>query len=144
MDLYQAVSECSSLAVAVTLFAKAVGEYNALSRVDLQLLALTHTLELAIHGDLHLRKSPAPPRAAAKHSPGQGQLPGWGSHGGEWTELDALNEEASSSQAPGEGEVSKISSSVLSLQLERGNAGKKWSMSVQGLSLFWPCLASCT
>ena len=86
----------------VTGFAKAVGEYAALSRVDLHLLALTYTLETAAHGDTHVRHSPAPPRLAARRRSGQGLLPGWGSHGGDWAEMDALADSgASTSQAAG-------------------------------------------
>ena len=86
----------------MTAFSKAVGEYETLSRVDLHLLALAHTMETAAHGEIHLRQSPPRPRVAAKPHSGQVQIPGWGSQGADWAELDALNEaEASTPQAAG-------------------------------------------
>ncbi|KAK9798214.1 hypothetical protein WJX73_007232 [Symbiochloris irregularis] len=102
----------------VAAFAKAVGEYQSLSAVDIHLLALTHTLELAVHGDSHLRTSPAPPRMAPKHRRGPKKLPGWGDQGGDWAQLDSLNISEDAAQdlgGPGADQASKVSSNVQQL-----------------------------
>jgi hypothetical protein len=41
-------------------FAKATGDLQSLSEVDLKLIALAFTLESEIHGISHLRKNPPP------------------------------------------------------------------------------------
>lgn len=43
---------------AVTRFARATGDLHSLSVVDLRLMALARTLEVAAHGDSHLRDLP--------------------------------------------------------------------------------------
>ena len=43
---------------AVTRFARATGDLHSLSTVDLRLMALARTLEVAAHGDSHLRELP--------------------------------------------------------------------------------------
>ena len=43
---------------AVTRFARATGDLHSLSTVDLRLMALARTLEVAAHGDAHLRDLP--------------------------------------------------------------------------------------
>lgn len=40
--------------VAVTRFARETGDVAALSSIDIKLLALAHTLEVAAHGSAHL------------------------------------------------------------------------------------------
>lgn len=45
-------------APAVTRFARATGDVAALSSVDIKLLALVHTLEVAAHGSAHLASHP--------------------------------------------------------------------------------------
>jgi rRNA maturation endonuclease Nob1 len=44
--------------LAVTRFARETGDIHALSAVDLKLLALAHTLEVAAHGPGHLKEHP--------------------------------------------------------------------------------------
>jgi RNA-binding protein NOB1 len=46
--------------VAVVQFARATGDLQALSEVDLKLIALAYTLETQAHGTLHLRSKPPP------------------------------------------------------------------------------------
>jgi len=101
-----------SLPTPVTRFARATGELHSLSFVDLKVLALAHTLEVAAHGPtLHLRPSPAPPRLhskAAAAASGKGALPGWGAAGGDWAALDALADaEAAAAAAAMGGEGGK-------------------------------------
>ncbi len=46
--------------VAVVQFARATGDLQALSEVDLKLIALAYTLEAQAHGTSHLRSKPPP------------------------------------------------------------------------------------
>ena len=69
-------------------FARDVGELQSLSGVDLKLLALTHTLEMSVHGDEHLRSSAPTPKVHAKMHKTPGKLPGWGTEGADWDALD--------------------------------------------------------
>ena len=78
---------------AVLRFARATGDVHALSAVDVRLLALAHSLEVAYYGAAHLREQPPPPKLARKKVRESKFLPGWGAEGGEWAELDKLNEE---------------------------------------------------
>jgi hypothetical protein len=78
---------------AVMRFARATGDAHALSSVDVRLLALAHTLEVQYYGSGHLREQPPPPRLAKKKTRDSKHLPGWGAEGGDWAELDKLNEE---------------------------------------------------
>ena len=104
-----ATADCGSFCRIVTAFAKAIGEFHTLSRVDLHLLALTHSLEVASHGDKHVRQTPPPPRTTSKHQSGPDLLPGWGSQGDDWAELDALGDsEASTSVLQGIGGHTKL------------------------------------
>ena len=74
-------------------FAKQTGELHSLSRVDLSLIALAYTLEVAARGAAHLRTSPAPPRAVKRSGKGaSGRIPGWGDQGQTWDELDAIDD----------------------------------------------------
>lgn len=66
---------------------------HALSSVDVRLLALAHTLEVQYYGSAHLRTSPPAPKVAKKKARDSKHLPGWGVEGGEWAEMDRLNEE---------------------------------------------------
>jgi RNA-binding protein NOB1 len=66
-------------ATAVTAFARATGDIHALSKTDLKLLALVHTLEVAAHGSAHIRTSPAQALVKPRHRSNAGKgLPGWG------------------------------------------------------------------
>ncbi|KAL4565525.1 hypothetical protein LXL04_029623 [Taraxacum kok-saghyz] len=61
-------------------FAKATGDLQTLSDVDLKLIALTHTLESQIHGTSHLRDTPPPIRTVNVKRLPEKELPGWGSN----------------------------------------------------------------
>ncbi len=50
---------------AVKRFARETGDIHALSATDLKLLALSHTLELQLHGPAGLQEHPAPVRCCA-------------------------------------------------------------------------------
>lgn len=77
---------------AVTKFAKVIGEIHSLSRADLHLIALAHTLHLAQHGQHSLRDEPVPARAVGKGKKNAASLPGWGDSGGTWEDLDRMDE----------------------------------------------------
>jgi len=81
-----------SRAHAVSTFAKLTGDLHQLSREDLRLLALAHTLETDLHGSNHLRKEPVQVRRTSKLAP-RGKLPGWGTNGQseEWDAIDAYD-----------------------------------------------------
>ena len=78
---------------AVMAFARDVGELQSLSGVDLKLIALTHTLEKAAHGDMHLRSSAPTPKVHAKAHKSAGKLLGWGTEGADWDALDQATED---------------------------------------------------
>ena len=78
---------------AVMAFARDVGELQSLSGVDLKLIALAHTLEKAVHGDMHLRSSAPTPKVHAKVHKSAGKLPGWGTEGADWDALDQATED---------------------------------------------------
>ena len=60
---------------------------------DIRLIALAHTLEVAAHGAVHLRSEPAQARPSTVSSLSSRQLPGWGEVGGDWAEMDQMQEE---------------------------------------------------
>jgi len=64
---------------AVTRFARETGDVHALSTVDLKVIALAHTLEVAAHGSGHLREHPVKATVRTKHRSSAKALPGWGS-----------------------------------------------------------------
>ena len=78
---------------AVTRFARATGDLQSLSDVDLKVLALAHTLEREAVGSAHLRTLPAQQAVQKKSLPSSQGLPGWGDTGVTWSQLDKLNEE---------------------------------------------------
>jgi hypothetical protein len=92
--MQQSSADFLVLSYAVTRFARATGDMHSLSAVDLRLMALARTLEVAAHGDAHLRVLPAPPRPLSRR-PGRAAraLPGWDAQGGEWAAMDALAEQ---------------------------------------------------
>ncbi|GAB4823751.1 hypothetical protein N2152v2_010797 [Parachlorella kessleri] len=104
---------------AVLRFARATGDVHALSAVDVRLLALAHTLEVAYYGSAHLREQPPPPKLARKKVRESKYLPGWGAEGGEWAELDKLNEDelAAAEAALMAGHSSRINTAVQQLTL---------------------------
>ncbi|CAA0820514.1 Unknown protein [Striga hermonthica] len=71
-------------------FAKATGDLQTLSDVDLKLIALTYTLEAQIHGTQHLRDSPPPIHTVNVKRLPEKDLPGWGSNVPNLEEWEAL------------------------------------------------------
>lgn len=107
---------------AVVSFARATGDLHALSSVDMRLIALARTLEVEYYGDGHLRTRPAAPKVSKKSAVDSKVLPGWGAEGGDWAEIDRINEEeeaAAEAAIHGGGEVdSRISRDVQELSLD--------------------------
>lgn len=108
---------------AVVSFARETGDLHALSSVDMGLIALARSIEVEYYGNSHLRTRPAPPKALRKPVIDEKNLPGWGVSGGEWSEIDKINEEeeaAAKALILGEQEdpSSHISSKVKTLQLD--------------------------
>ncbi|KAH6818230.1 RNA-binding NOB1-like protein [Perilla frutescens var. frutescens] len=64
----------------VVSFARATGDLQTLSDVDMKLIALTYTLEAQIHGTQHLRDSPPAIKAVNVKRLPEKDLPGWGSN----------------------------------------------------------------
>lgn len=71
-------------------FARATGDLQTLSDVDLKLIALTYTLETQIHGTSHLRDSPPPIHVLNVRRLPEKDLPGWGSNVPNLAEWEAL------------------------------------------------------
>lgn len=81
-----------SVFLTVVSFARATGDLQTLSDVDLKLIALTYTLEAQVHGTSHLRDSPPPIHVLNVRRLPEKDLPGWGSNVPnleEWEALDA-------------------------------------------------------
>lgn len=78
---------------AVTRFARATGDLQSLSDVDLKILALSHTLEHEAVGSAHLKLLPAQQAVHKKPLHSSQGLPGWGDTGATWSQLDKLNAE---------------------------------------------------
>ncbi|KAK6935371.1 Nin one binding (NOB1) Zn-ribbon-like [Dillenia turbinata] len=74
-------------------FARATGDLQTLSDVDLKLIALTYTLEAQIHGIHHLRDSPPPVHLVNVRRLPEKDLPGWGSNVPNIKEWEALEQE---------------------------------------------------
>ncbi|BFI04742.1 RNA-binding protein NOB1 [Marchantia polymorpha subsp. ruderalis] len=75
----------------VVRFARATGDLQALSEVDMKLIALTYTLEAQVHGTEHIRTQPPPLILTRKtNGPGLKDPPGWGSvpNPEEWEGID--------------------------------------------------------
>lgn len=98
---------------AVARFARATGDLATLSAVDLRILALTHTLEVALHGAGHLRDSPPPPLVLSKKQQQAEELPGWGEQGGDWSILDSMPDPGDEPASQG----SRIAAGVQALTL---------------------------
>ncbi|KAK9270521.1 hypothetical protein L1049_026102 [Liquidambar formosana] len=73
-------------------FARATGDLQTLSDVDLKLIALTYTLEAQIHGTKHLRECPPPVHVVNVKRLPEKDLPGWGSNVPNLEEWEALDE----------------------------------------------------
>ncbi|MFQ6632282.1 hypothetical protein Gotur_009055 [Gossypium turneri] len=74
-------------------FARAIGDLQTLSDVDLKLIALTYTLESQIHGTNHLRDAPPPVHVVNVKRLPERDLPGWGSNVPNLEEWEALEPE---------------------------------------------------
>lgn len=104
---------------AVVKFARATGDIHALSTADVRLIALARAFEVAAHGDSSLHELPQLPKVQKKKVHDAKQLPGWGVEGGDWAEIDRLNEEElAAAEAALAGGESRISSAVAALSLE--------------------------
>ncbi|KAJ4876216.1 Nin one binding (NOB1) Zn-ribbon like [Raphanus sativus] len=75
-------------------FAKATGDLQTLSDVDLKLIALTYTLEAEVHGTKNLRDVPPPIQTVRVRRLPEKELPGWGSNVANLEEWEALEDEA--------------------------------------------------
>ncbi|KAI3703442.1 hypothetical protein L1987_73521 [Smallanthus sonchifolius] len=81
-------------------FARATGDLQTLSDVDLKLIALTYTLESQIHGTSHLRDSPPPIRTVNVKRLPEKDLPGWGSNVPNLAQWEALEHAAGDGSGP--------------------------------------------
>ncbi|XP_071687026.1 RNA-binding NOB1-like protein [Rutidosis leptorrhynchoides] len=81
-------------------FAKATGDLQTLSDVDLKLIALTHTLESQIHGTSHLRDAPPPIRTVNVKRLPEKELPGWGSNVPNLAQWEALEHAVGDGSGP--------------------------------------------
>lgn len=92
-------------------FAKATGDLQTLSDVDLKLIALTYMLEAQIHGTKHIRDCPPPVQVVnAKRLP-EKDMPGWGSNVPNLAEWEAIDRVLG-----GDGGLSNTKSRILPLQ----------------------------
>ncbi|KAG8382247.1 hypothetical protein BUALT_Bualt05G0057000 [Buddleja alternifolia] len=73
-------------------FAKATGDLQTLSDVDMKLIALTYTLEAQIHGTHHIRDTPPPIHTVNVKRLPEKDLPGWGSNVPNLEEWEALEQ----------------------------------------------------
>ncbi|KAF8380265.1 hypothetical protein HHK36_027749 [Tetracentron sinense] len=71
-------------------FARATGDLQTLSDVDIKLIALTYTLEAQIHGTKHLKDSPPPVHVVNVRRLSEKEMPGWGSNVPNLEEWEAL------------------------------------------------------
>ncbi|EPS69113.1 hypothetical protein M569_05652, partial [Genlisea aurea] len=71
-------------------FAKATGDLQTLSDVDLKLIALTYMFETQFHGTRNLRENPPPIQAVYFKRLPEKDLPGWGSNVPNLEEWEAL------------------------------------------------------
>ncbi|KAG6579499.1 RNA-binding NOB1-like protein, partial [Cucurbita argyrosperma subsp. sororia] len=75
-------------------FARATGDLQTLSDVDIKLIALTYTLETQIHGTKHLRECPPPVHMVNTKRLPEKDMPGWGSNVPNLEEWEALEQDA--------------------------------------------------
>ncbi|GFR39822.1 hypothetical protein Agub_g315 [Astrephomene gubernaculifera] len=101
---------------AVQRFARETGDIHSLSAVDLKLLALAHTLEIAAHGSANLREHPVQVRTRQRHKTRPRVLPGWGqvTNPEDWRVVDEAPQELLSNAPGGQ---SRIIAAVQSLTL---------------------------
>lgn len=81
-------------------FARATGDLQTLSEVDLKLIALTYTLEAQIHGTKHLRDCPPPVQTVNVRRLPEKEMPGWGSNVPNLEEWEALERESGDGSNP--------------------------------------------
>ncbi|KAI4315400.1 hypothetical protein L6164_028215 [Bauhinia variegata] len=74
-------------------FARATGDLQTLSDVDLKLIALTYTLEAQIHGTKHLRDCPPPVQTVNVKRLPEKDMPGWGNNVPNLQEWEVLEHE---------------------------------------------------
>ncbi|MCL7031498.1 hypothetical protein MKW94_015929 [Papaver nudicaule] len=74
----------------VVSFARATGDLQVLSDVDIKLVALTYMLESQIHGTNHLRDTPPPIHVVNVKRLAEKDMPGWGSNVPNLDEWEAL------------------------------------------------------
>ncbi|KAI3924250.1 hypothetical protein MKW98_032451 [Papaver atlanticum] len=83
-------------------FARATGDLQVLSDVDLKLVALTYMLESQIHGTNHLRDTPPPIHVVNVKRLAEKDMPGWGSNVpnlDEWEALEHAVDQESNSES---------------------------------------------
>nr|KYP65611.1 RNA-binding protein NOB1 [Cajanus cajan] len=73
-------------------FARATGDLQTLSDVDIKLMALTYTLEAQIHGTKHIRDAPPPVQMLNVKRLPEKDMPGWGSNVPNLQEWEALEQ----------------------------------------------------
>ncbi|BAT73091.1 uncharacterized protein HKW66_Vig0014350 [Vigna angularis] len=76
----------------VVKFARATGDLQTLSDVDIKLIALTYTLEAQIHGTKNLRDAPPPVQTLNVKRLPEKDMPGWGSNVPNLQEWEALEQ----------------------------------------------------
>lgn len=81
-------------------FARATGDLQSLSNVDLKLIALTYSLEAQIHGSSHLRNAPPPVQVVNVKRLPEKDMPGWGSNVANLEEWEALEHQAEDRSDP--------------------------------------------
>ncbi|KAG7544105.1 NOB1 zinc finger-like superfamily [Arabidopsis thaliana x Arabidopsis arenosa] len=89
-------------------FARATGDLQTLSDVDLKLIALSYTLEAQVHGTKNLRDVPPPIQTVRVKRLPEKDLPGWGSNVSNLDEWEALENETE--------EISNANSKILPLK----------------------------
>lgn len=72
-------------------FARATGDLQTLSDVDLKLIALTYTLEAQMHGTKHIRDAPPPVHTVNVKRLPEKDMPGWGANVPNLDEWEALD-----------------------------------------------------
>lgn len=82
------------LNLTVIKFARATGDLQTLSDVDIKLIALTYMLEAQIHGTTHLRECPPPVHMVNTKRLPEKDMPGWGSNVPNLEEWEALEQDA--------------------------------------------------
>lgn len=77
----------------MTSFARGTGDSHSLSAADIRLIALAYSLHVERYGADNLAQKACPARPVGKSKKSTRKLPGWGAGGGDWAELDKLNDD---------------------------------------------------